>query len=141
MLTITSMSLILMCLGTAISFTTNPANTTTCLGSTATFMCSTDQPTGGIEWFINGALFSDTPGAQRTSPSTNQIQSTLTVPTYSVPNGINVRCYFYASGARFLGDVAFLTVQGLFTCLSVCLFPLPCSCAILHPISSTLCTF
>ena len=140
MLTITSMSLILTCLGTAISFTANPTNTTTCLGSNATFMCSTDEPTRGILWYINGTAFKQVvPDAEITSSSSNQ--STLTVPTYSVPNGTNVRCYFYDAGVPISSGAAFLSVQGLFTCLSVCLFPLPCSCVILHPISSTHCTF
>ena len=132
------MSLILMCLGTAISFITNPDNTTTCLGSNATFMCGTDK-TVTLSWLINDNAYTEVPGAQATDVTV--YHSTLTVPTYRVPNGTNVRCYFVVNGVQSYSHIAYLFVQGLFTCLFVCLFPLPCSCAILHPISSTHCTF
>lgn len=98
-----------MCLGTAISFTTNPANTTTCLGSTATFMCGTDQPTGGLSWLINERNYSLVPGALITSSSSSQ--STLTVPENGLPEGAKVRCYHSQS---IYSDLAFLIVQGLF---------------------------
>ena len=82
---------------------------TSCLGTSALFTCSTNQQIG-LQWVINNIDPSFVRGALVVQSGT---QSTLTVPTISVPQGAIVQCYYVQDNAPFLSFPANLFVQGL----------------------------